>query len=153
MLCAAIATKNEMYETIAKTSFDFLLSVTFKDGMIKVVSNKGWYQRGIEANEYGEQPIDVAYTVLALSKFYKHFNNEDYFDKCKTAFNWFLGKNHLKQIVYNPKTGGCFDGLEENHINLNQGAESTVSYLLARLAFKDLVTYKIEKQIIDELLS
>lgn len=153
LLCAAMATKNELYESIAKASFDFLLSVTFKDGLIKVVSNKGWYQKGIEANVYGEQPIDVAYTVLALSKFYKHFNNEDYFEKCKSAFNWFLGKNHLQQIVYNPKSGGCFDGLEENHINLNQGAESTVSYLMARLAFKDLVTYKIEKQVIDELLS
>jgi hypothetical protein len=51
----------------------------------------------------------------------------------KTAFQWFLGKNHLNQIVYNPCTGGCYDGLEEAYINLNQGAESTVSYLLARL--------------------
>ena len=49
------------------------------------------------------------------------------------AFNWFLGKNRLKQIVYNPCTYGCYDGLEETHVNLNQGAESTVSYLMARL--------------------
>jgi hypothetical protein len=49
------------------------------------------------------------------------------------AFNWFLGANHLHQIIYNPCTGGCYDGLEENYINLNQGAESTVSYLMARL--------------------
>jgi hypothetical protein len=40
----------------------------------------------------------------------------------------------LNQIVYNPKTGGCFDGLEEKQMNLNQGAESTLSYLLARLS-------------------
>jgi len=39
----------------------------------------------------------------------------------------------LKQIVYNPCTGGCYDGMEETHVNLNQGAESTVSYLMARL--------------------
>jgi len=51
------------------------------------------------------------------------------------AFNWFLGKNHLHQIIYNPTTGGCYDGLEEKNINLNQGAESTVSYLMARLCF------------------
>ncbi len=49
------------------------------------------------------------------------------------AFNWFLGNNHLQQIIYNPCTGGCFDGLEEHNVNLNQGAESTVSYLMARL--------------------
>jgi hypothetical protein len=52
----------------------------------------------------------------------------------KIAFNWFLGANHLNQIVYNPRTGGCYDGLEETHVNLNQGAESSISYLLSRLA-------------------
>ena len=56
----------------------------------------------------------------------------------KISFDWFLGKNHLSQIVYNPKTGGCYDGLEENHVNLNQGAESTVSYLLSRLAMENV---------------
>jgi len=49
------------------------------------------------------------------------------------AFDWFLGKNHLNKIIYNPCTGGCYDGLEQYHVNLNQGAESTVSYLMARL--------------------
>ena len=49
------------------------------------------------------------------------------------SFNWFLGNNHLHQVIYNPCTGGCYDGLEENYVNLNQGAESTVSYLMARL--------------------
>jgi hypothetical protein len=49
------------------------------------------------------------------------------------AFSWFLGNNHLNKIIYNPCTGGCYDGLEENYVNLNQGAESTVSYLMARL--------------------
>jgi hypothetical protein len=50
------------------------------------------------------------------------------------SFNWFLGNNHLNQIIYNPCTGGCYDGLEDHNVNLNQGAESTISYLMARLA-------------------
>jgi hypothetical protein len=54
----------------------------------------------------------------------------------KSSFNWFLGDNSLHQIVYNPCTGGCFDGLEEKYVNLNQGAESTISYLLARLCIQ-----------------
>jgi hypothetical protein len=62
------------------------------------------------------------------------FKKEEYFNKMNIAFEWFLGKNHLHQIVYNPRTGGCYDGLEKENINLNQGAESTVSYLMARLA-------------------
>lgn len=51
----------------------------------------------------------------------------------ESAFSWFQGNNHLNQIVYNPCTGGCYDGIELNNVNLNQGAESTVSYLKARL--------------------
>jgi hypothetical protein len=81
----------------------------------------------------GEQPIDVAYTILALSKFNDVFEDDGYFYKMEMSFNWFLGNNHLSQIIYNPCTGGCYDGLEENHVNLNQGAESTISYLMARL--------------------
>ena len=82
----------------------------------------------------GQQPIDVAYTILALSKFQDVFKDEGYLNKMELGFNWFLGNNHLHQIIYNPRTGGCYDGLEKNNVNLNQGAESTISYLLARLA-------------------
>ena len=67
----------------------------------------------------GEQPIDVAYTMVALYKFYQVFNTPNYFTKFKSSFNWFLGDNHLKQIVYNPRTGGCYDGLKEFNVNLN----------------------------------
>lgn len=132
LLCHAI-TGDEVYGEIAKEAFDFLLSVTFDDDSIKVVSNRGWYIKGKSKQQYGEQPIDVAYTILALRKFHDIFKEEEYLNKMEYAFNWFLGNNHLNQIVYNPCTGGCFDGLEEYSVNLNQGAESTVSYLMARL--------------------
>jgi hypothetical protein len=110
-----------------------LLDNTFSDNSIKVISNKSWHIKGQDKHSYGEQPIDVAYTILALRKFHDIFKDEEYLNKMEIAFNWFLGNNHLKQIIYNPCTGGCFDGLEENNVNLNQGAESTLSYLMARL--------------------
>ena len=112
------------------------MSKTFEQNRIKVISNKGWLYKQEESVEImigGEQPIDVAYTILALDKFCDVFNDAAYLDKMKIAFSWFLGNNHLHQIMYNPCTGGCYDGLEEDYINLNQGAESTVSYLMARL--------------------
>jgi glycosyltransferase involved in cell wall biosynthesis len=136
MLCAYLATNEPLYKEIAKTTFDFLLSKTFSQNSIKVISNKTWLHKGMEAAPKaigGEQPIDVAYTILALNKFYEVFKDENYLERIKTSFNWFLGANHLHQIIYNPCTGGCYDGLEENYVNLNQGAESTVSYLMARL--------------------
>jgi glycosyltransferase involved in cell wall biosynthesis len=136
MLCAYSRTHISEYKVIALESFDFLLSIIFIDDKIKVVSNKGWLIKD-QLHQHqigGEQPIDVAYTILALEKFYSVFKKDSYKKNALIAFNWFLGANHLNQIVYNPKTGGCFDGLEEKQVNLNQGAESTLSYLLARLS-------------------
>ncbi|MBK8879053.1 MAG: glycosyltransferase [Haliscomenobacter sp.] len=140
MLCAWQATGNPVYKETAKASLDFLLSLTFKDGQIKVISNIGWMHKGRESLPLvkgAEQPIDIAYTILALERFYHVFKDETYAEKMAIAFNWFLGNNHLHQIIYNPCTGGCYDGLEERNVNLNQGAESTLSYLMARMCVEN----------------
>jgi len=136
MLYAWLMTNESIYKDIAQTSFDFLLSRTFNENGIEVISNRSWLIKGGEASRFGEQPIDVAYTIKTLSKFYNTFHEDEYLQKMKIAFNWFLGHNRSKQIVYNPCTGGCYDGLEETHVNLNQGAESTISYLMARLTIE-----------------
>ncbi|ANH82551.1 hypothetical protein A8C56_17620 [Niabella ginsenosidivorans] len=133
LLMAYRATKRPLYKSIAKESFDFLLSKIFAGGQIQVISNKGWLHKDAEAARYGEQPIDVAYTIVALDQFYAVYKEERYAQKIRQAYEWFLGRNHLNRIIYNPATGGCFDGLEEKGVNLNQGAESTVCHLIARL--------------------
>ncbi|MGL5112979.1 MAG: glycosyltransferase [Flavobacterium sp.] len=148
MLCAYLATDTLVYKEIAKTTFDFLLTKIFKNNAIKVISNKGWLFNNSESNQEkigGEQPIDVAYSIIALSKFYDVFQEVSYVQKMEIAFNWFLGQNHLHQIMYNPCTGGCYDGLEDTYINLNQGAESTVSYLMARLTIEKYFMQKQKK--------
>ncbi len=141
LLYAYLETGLPIYKEIAKTSFDFLLNMTFVNDRIRVVSNKNWLQRGDPTTmaDGGEQPIDVAYTILALQLFYELFRDEKYIRKMAQSFSWFLGNNHLHQIIYNPCTGGCYDGLEEKNVNLNQGAESTLSYLLARLVVEGYV--------------
>ena len=136
MLYAWLLTRETIYKEIAITSLNFLLSQTFNENGIEVISNKNWLQKGAVAGHFGEQPIDVAYTIMTLSKFYDVFMDQEYRLKMETAFNWFLGNNRLHQIIYNPCTGGCYDGMEETHVNLNQGAESTISYLMARLTME-----------------
>jgi glycosyltransferase involved in cell wall biosynthesis len=136
LLYAYLSTGNTLFKTIAKASFDFLLNLTFIDKRIKVVSNNGWHKKGKKSKGFGEQPIDVTYTILSLDLFYKEFGDVEYQSKLDTAFSWFNGNNHLHQIIYNPVTGGCQDGLEEHNVNLNQGAESTVCYLLARMVME-----------------
>ena len=121
MLLAWLSTGDGTYRDIAVSSLDFLLSQTFNRNGIEVISNKNWLRRGEVAGHFGEQPIDVAYTVIALGRFYDALRDEKYRRKMDIAFDWFLGNNRLHQIVYNPCTGGCYDGLEEDHVNLNQG--------------------------------
>jgi len=133
MLLAGECTHNQLFTEIAHKTFDFLLGITFSKDRIMVISNRGWHHKGKDKNEFGEQPIEIAYTIMALKRFYIETDNEEYRQKMKIAFDWFMGENHLHQIMYNPSTGGCYDGLEHDQVNLNQGAESTVSYLLARL--------------------
>lgn len=133
MLLAAKCTQSELYKETAKKTFDFLLATTHVNGQFSVISNIGRHYEGQVKKQFGEQPIEIAYTVLALETFYNEYKDADYLTQMRTAYNWFLGENHLHQIIYNPCTGGCYDGLEEHHVNLNQGAESTISYLLARL--------------------
>jgi hypothetical protein len=140
LLCAWFATGDTVYKNIAQKSFDFLLSKTFIGNSLSVISNKTWLHKAHSSVAKvigGEQPIDVAYTIMALKKFSTAFENEEYFKKMKLSFNWFLGANHLHQIIYNPCTGGCYDGLEEHNVNLNQGAESTLSYLMSRLTLEE----------------
>jgi hypothetical protein len=136
MLYSWLLTGETIYKEIAISSLNFLLSLIFNKNGIEVISNKKWLQKGMDPEKFGEQPIDVAYTIMTLSKFYDTFNDKEYLNKMVIAFNWFLGKNRLHQIIYNPRTGGCYDGLEERNVNLNQGAESAVSYLMARLTIE-----------------
>lgn len=140
MLYAYLTTSKPIYKRIALESLDFLLSKMFTSNGFKVISNNGWYHKGKKPEQFGEQPIDVSYIIQTLNAFYNAIKNPLYKEHMKTAFNWFLGKNHLNQIMYNPISGGGYDGLEKENINLNQGAESTVCYLTARLImenFKD----------------
>lgn len=139
LLMAYAMTLDAKYRKIAQESLDFLLSKIMVDGSIRVISNKNWHKKEDNLNPDfigGEQPIDVAYTILALRFFNTIFPNSGYDTFMEDAFAWFLGKNPMHQTLYNPCTGGCYDGLELENINLNQGAESTISYLLARMAFE-----------------
>lgn len=139
MLYTWLITKEDKYKEIAIDSLDFLLSKIFNKNGIEVISNKNWLQKGGKSEHFGEQAIDVSYTIMTLSIFFNTLMDKEYKVKMETAFNWFLGENRLHQIIYNPCTGGCYDGLEEKHVNLNQGAESTISYLMARLTMEKYI--------------
>ena len=132
MLLAHLETKRSAYREAANATFSFLLNHLFDGDMLRVISNRTWKKPGIQHDLFGEQPIDVAYTISALSLFHENFGDPEHVRRMHLAFEWFLGRNHLAQVMYNSASGGCYDGLEEHSVNLNQGAESTVCYLIAR---------------------
>ena len=123
---------NRNFQQIAIKSFHYLCDLHFENNHFKVISNQTWYEPGKQHASSGEQPIDVAYTILALSTFYKITANNRYLIQMKKAFDWYLGNNQLSQIVYNPVSGGCLDGIEAHEVNINQGAEATATFLMAR---------------------
>lgn len=143
MMMAWQITGDERYRKTAEESMHFLWHKTCNNNHMKMISNKSWYHRSdAEIAEGGEQPIEVAYTMLALHTFYNITKDPSCLERSRLAFSWFLGNNHLKQLVYNPLTYGCYDGLETNNVNQNQGAESTVCYLMGRLLMEEWNKHK-----------
>ena len=134
---AYLSTKNKKYMNIASSSLDFLLSITFEKGVFSPIGERGWYMKKGQKAHFDQQPINTSAIVQALILASEVTKKRSYMKKAVTAFQWFLGKNSLNQVVYDESTGGCFDGVGESAINLNQGAESTISYLLARFSIHD----------------
>lgn len=129
---------NSKYKEIAIKSLDFLIEVCFNDNFYCPVGNSKWYQLGEEKSEYDQQPEDPASMIIALSAAFKFTNDEKYKNLANKCFSWYLGNNNKQMAVYNFQTGGCYDGLTPSGVNKNQGAESTVSYLLAREVIEKL---------------
>ena len=128
-------TEKDRYLYVGKTTLDFLVEKTFREGIYMPIGQDGWYYRDGKRSHFDQQPEAVMAMVYALKVCYSITEDEHYGRLMYRAFNWFLGGNSLEAVVYDRTTGGCYDGVGRQHINLNQGAESTISYLLARLNF------------------
>lgn len=138
---AYLSTGNEEYLTIAQESLNFLISVCFQKDIFCPIGQRGWYSKEGRRAYFDQQPLEAGSMVQALAIAHHITKHEEYFTKAMKAFSWFLGRNMINHALYNRVTGGCYDGLGETTININQGAESTISYLLARLTLEDLSLY------------
>jgi len=132
------ATKNKKYLEVAERTLHFLSDIVFIKEELVPIGQEGWYKKNGKRSLFDQQPIDASSMVQTYLAAYSITKDKDYYEKAVLAFNWFLGRNHLKQMVYNESTGGCYDGILKTNLNLNQGAESTISYLLARLSLENI---------------
>jgi len=138
LLIAGDVTKNSDYTTGGIRSLKFLISKTFSAGTYIPIGHSKWYKNNKKRSIYDQQPEDPASTILALATAYKITHNKEYKKLAKNCFSWFLGNNSLHIPLYDKKTGGSYDGLHPDRVNLNQGAESLVSYLMSSFTIREL---------------
>lgn len=131
-------TGKQDYLQIAEKTFEFLAANEIVQDVFQPVGNRSWQRRGGKKELYDQQPIEASCMVEAASTAFQVTGKEQYSKIAYTAFEWFLGKNSKNVMVYNPATGGCYDGITPEGLNRNQGAESGLSYLLARLEMESL---------------
>ncbi|HIJ66836.1 MAG TPA: glycosyltransferase [Planctomycetes bacterium] len=130
---AALTVGEEKYLQIANKTSEFLLENTFDGQSFSFVGCKGWYKRRGERAVFDQQPIEAASTVMMLRAAFDATGRREYLKIQKKAFDWFLGENDLHVPVYDFRTKGCSDGLTPSGVNVNQGAESMLSFLLSLL--------------------
>jgi len=131
-------TQDKKYLSVAKKTLAFLEGVYFKKDYLQLVGNARWMMKSRSASLFDEQPIDAMASVLLFQEAYLVFNDKHYLDLMRMSFDWFVGKNRLKKPLYDFESKGCQDGLEEKDVNLNQGAESTLSFLISLLTVTDV---------------
>jgi len=103
-----------------------------KEVFVPIGSN-GFFIEGSEKARFDQQPLEACATISACLEVYRLTEESCWLEEANQVFQWFLGKNDLHAPVYDARTGGCRDGLHPDRINENQGAESTLSFLMALL--------------------
>ncbi|GAA4787899.1 glycosyltransferase family 4 protein [Olivibacter ginsenosidimutans] len=124
---------DDTIQTVAMETLDFLEKICLKNGYLSIVGNQQWFYKDQHVSKFGQQPIDVLATVMMFNQAYVLTAKKEYLEKIFVSFKWFLGENDLRITIYDHETKGCCDGLEVYGVNRNQGAESTLAYLISYL--------------------
>ncbi len=117
---------------LGRRALGWLIDIqTNDDGFFSFIGSDGWYRRGHKKAHYAQQPIEAHAMLDACIEAF-HITHENYWiDQAQKAFYWFLGENDLRRNLYDFTTGGCRDGLQADGVNENQGAESTLAWLMS----------------------
>jgi len=118
---------------VAIESMDFLTKHTLKDNYLSIIGNEEWYVKDGTRSVFAQQPVDAMAMILMYHQAYILTKDKEYINKLYTSFLWFLGENDLRISLYDFETKGCCDGFEMGGVNRNQGAESSLAYLISHL--------------------
>jgi len=124
--------KDEAMQELGLTALRWLVKIqTSEAGAFRPIGSNGFYRRGRERALFDQQPIEGQATVSACIEAYRATKDPFWVTEARRAFEWFLGRNDLGLALYDPGSGGCRDGLHMDRLSQNQGAESTLAFLLA----------------------
>ena len=132
LILSGRCTNNPAMLELGLKSLRWLIKIqTSEAGAFRPIGSNGFYPRGKERAVFDQQPIEAQATVSACIEAYHATTDMFWVDEARRAFEWFLGRNDLGLALYDPGTGGCRDGLHMDRLSQNQGAESTLAFLLA----------------------
>jgi len=121
----------DMYEMGIK-SLKWLLKVqTASDGHLSLIGNAGWLDKQGNHSKFGQQPIEVMSLINACLDVYISTQEKPWLQESERCLSWFMGQNDLQTPVYDYKTGGCGDGIESYGVSANQGAESSLAWIIS----------------------
>ncbi len=124
--------------TMGLCSLRWLLATQTESSHFVPVGSNGWYEKGGSKARFDQQPVEAYAMIDACVEAFNITRDRNWFDNAVMSFNWFLGHNDLNMSLYDPKTGGCRDGLMADGINQNQGAESSLAWLLSLMTLQKL---------------
>jgi glycosyltransferase involved in cell wall biosynthesis len=127
-------------------SLKWLLTIQTQDNHFVPIGSNGWYEKGGTKARFDQQPIEANAMIEACVEAFNITRDKTWIDNAVMCFNWFLGQNDLNMPLYDPKTGGCRDGLMADGINQNEGAESTLAWLLSLMTLQKLYADEILRQ-------
>ncbi len=125
------------------TALKWLLVIQTEDKHFVPIGSNGWYVQGGPRARFDQQPVEANAMVEACVEAFNLTREHTWFENAAMCFNWFLGQNDLNMPLYDAKTGGCRDGLMADGINQNQGAESSLAWLLSLMALQKLYADEI----------
>jgi glycosyltransferase involved in cell wall biosynthesis len=137
--------RNDMID-MGLLSLKWLLAIQTEDNHFVPIGSNGWYEQGGPRARFDQQPVEANSMVEACVEAFNVTRDQTWFENAVMCFNWFLGHNDLNLPLYDPKTGGCRDGLMADGINQNEGAESSLAWLLSLITLQKLYADEILNQ-------
>jgi glycosyltransferase involved in cell wall biosynthesis len=139
LIAAGVRLERPELIALGTSVLDWLFAAeTGSDGRLLPVGNLGWWPHGGRPARWDQQPVEPASLVFAAAAALEATGEARWATAATRAYRWFLGANAHGIALADPDRGACCDGLESGRTNRNEGAESTLAWLLSVERIREL---------------